>query len=101
MDTDDLEKRMKETLETLEILEENEKKLTKSLIRMYYCFLAITIITLFLHLGSEFYKEFPFDYLYRIMVSATLGSYTARLIFDIRSERKRFCSLDILKKMII
>jgi hypothetical protein len=64
--------------------------------------MAITITTLFLHLANEFYKEFPLAFLLRIlsniMVSGTLGFCMAKLMFDIRSERKRFCSLDDLKK---
>lgn len=83
---------------TLDILEKEARKLSNSVIRMNYFFLALTIITLFLHLGSVFYKEFPFVYLCRIMVSGALGSYISMLMCEIRSERKRFCLLDESKK---
>lgn len=110
MSKDDLEKRMETFNEKLamerkklafDILEKEARKLSNSAVRMLYCFLAIAIITLFLHLGSEFYKEFPLASLHHIMVSVTLGSYITSLMCEINSERKRFCSLDILKKRII
>jgi len=86
---------------TLDILEEEAKKLSNSVVRMYYCLLALAIVALFLHLGCELYKNFLLASLSNIMVSATLGSYIVKLMFDICSERKRFCSFDDLKKLII
>lgn len=85
----------------LDTLEKKARKLSNSVIRMNYFFLALTIITLFLHVGSVFYTGFPLEALRNVMVSATLSSYISMLVCEIRSERKRFCLLDDLKKMII
>lgn len=114
MSKDDLEKRVeilneklvmnccqKKTTRRADTLEKKARKLSNFVVRMHYCTLAIIIITLFLHLSSVFYKDFPLETLYNVMVSATLGSYIVKLMLDIRFERKRFCSLDDLKKMII
>lgn len=114
MSKDDLEKRVeifneklvmdrfqKKRKEELDTLEKKARKLSNSLIRMYYFILALVIITLFLHLGSVFYKDFPLETLHNSMVSAALASYISMLMCEIRAERKRFCSLDDLKKMII
>lgn len=82
----------------LDALEKEVGKLSNSVVRTLYCLQALVIITLFLHLGSVFYTGFPLEALHYVMVSATLGSYMTKLMFDIRSERKRFCLLDESKK---
>jgi len=82
----------------LDTLEKEARKVVNSVIRMHYCLMAITITTLFLHVGSVFYKDFPFVHLCCIMVSGILGFYLAMLIWDIHSARKRFSLLDESKK---
>ena len=110
MSKDDLEKRMETFNEKLameqkklafDILEKEARKLSNSVLRMLYCFLAIPIITLFLHLYSVEKPKETLCKIHYLMVSVILGFCIASLIYQINSERKRLCSLDDLKKMII